>query len=329
VTVRIGCLGAAKIANQALFKPAREVAAAEVVALAARDPSRARAMAEKRHIPTVHSSYADLIADDGIDAVYVPLPNGLHAEWTIKAVEAGKHVLCEKPFTANATEAEAVADVARRTGRVVMEAFHWRYHPLARRVLELIEEGAVGDVQRVDAAFCFPLPSRRDIRWQLDLAGGSLMDAGCYAIHMLRTFAGAGEPTVRSARVKERSPGVDSYMAVELDFERGGVRGTAVASMWSVPKVVATVTGDEGSIKTLNPLAPHVWHRVTVTSRGTKRRERVAGRSTYANQLAAFVAAVETGASFPTNVDDAIANMRVIDAAYVAAGLDARHGTVA
>jgi predicted dehydrogenase len=328
LTVRIGCLGAAKIANQALFKPAGAVDGAAVVAIAARDRGRAAAMAAKRGIATVHGSYAELVADDGIDAVYVPLPNGLHAEWTIKALEAGKHVLCEKPFTANVAEAMAVADVARRTGLVVMEAFHWRYHPLATRVLSVIASGAIGSVQRVDAAFRFPLLARGDIRWQLDLAGGAFMDAGCYAVHMVRTFAGAGEPTVVSATATERSPGVDASLVAELSFD-GGVQGTASASMWSPPRIVATVTGDAGAIKVLNPLAPHVWHRLTVTSAGGKQRELVRGRATYTHQLEAFVAAVERGEPFPTTVDDAIANMRVIDAAYTAAGLGPRRGSVA
>ena len=329
MTVRIGCLGAAKIANQALFKPAGAVEGAAVVAIAARDVARAQSMASKRGIPKVHSSYAELVGDDGVDAVYVPLPNGLHAEWAIKALEAGKHVLCEKPFTANAAEAEAVAGVARSTGLVVMEAFHWRYHPLAARVLELAGSGAIGHVRHVEVAFCFPLLVKGDIRWQVDLAGGAFMDAGCYAVHMARTFAGAGEPTVERATAKQRSPGVDATLEAELRFPEGGVTATATASMWSRPRITATLTGDGGAIRVLNPLAPHVWHRLTVSTPNGKVREKVPGRSTYTHQLEAFVAAIETGAPFPTTVDDAIANMRVIDAAYTAAGLEPRRGSLA
>jgi predicted dehydrogenase len=327
MTVRIGCLGAAKIANQALFKPARTEPAADVVAIAARDRDRAQAMASKRGIPKVHASYADLLADDDIDAVYVPLPNGLHAEWTIKALEAGKHVLCEKPFTANAGEAEQVAEVARSTGLVVMEAFHWRYHPLADRILDLVTEQAVGEVRNVDVAFCFPLPARGDIRWQLDLAGGAFMDAGCYAVHMARTFAGAGEPTVTRATARERSPGVDATLRADLRFE-GGATATVTGSMWSIPRIRAVITGESGTIRILNPLAPHLWHRLTVSNAPGKRREKVAGRSTYSHQLEAFAAAIEHGRPFPTGVDDAVANMRVIDGAYRAAGLEPRRGSL-
>src|SRR5262249_20853387 len=134
-TVRIGILGAARIAPSAVIKPAQHCAEATVAAVAARDRSRAEAFAAKHGVPNVRDSYDALIADPEIDAIYNPLPNGLHAEWTIAALEAGKHVLCEKPFTANTKEAEDVAGVATRAGRVVMEAFHYRYHPLAHRMV--------------------------------------------------------------------------------------------------------------------------------------------------------------------------------------------------
>src|SRR5262249_7434716 len=142
-------------------------------AIAARDPNRARAFAAKHNIPKVHESYEALLADDDLDAIYNPLPNGLHGLWTLRALDAGKHVLCEKPFTANAAEAQTVADATASSGLVVMEAFHWRYHPMAARMLEVIASGELGDVRRIEAALCFPLPMFKDIRYQLDLAGGA------------------------------------------------------------------------------------------------------------------------------------------------------------
>src|SRR6478609_3068823 len=157
-TVRIGILGAARSAPAAVIKPARNVSEAEIGAVAARDPSRADAFASKHGIPNVRASYEALVADPDIDAIYNPLPNGLHAEWTIAALEAGKHVLCEKPFTANTKEAQAVAAVATRSGRVVMEAFHYRYHPLAERMREIVESDELGAIRRVETALCFPLP---------------------------------------------------------------------------------------------------------------------------------------------------------------------------
>src|SRR5882757_9896991 len=161
-TVRIGTLGAARITPFALTKPATKVPEVEVVAVAARDRARAEKFAAKRGIPRVHDSYDALLADPEIDAIYNPLPNGLHCEWTIKALEAGKHVLCEKPFTANAKEAEAVAAVATRTGLVVMEAFHYRYHPLAKRMREIVASDELGTIERVETALCFPLPKFSD-----------------------------------------------------------------------------------------------------------------------------------------------------------------------
>ena len=142
--MRIGLLGAARIAPAALMRPARVVDGVEVAAVAARDRGRAEAFATKYGIATVHDSYADVVEDPTLDAVYVPLPNGLHATWTLAAIKAGKHVLCEKPFTSNADQAREVAAAADGSGLVVMEAFHYRYHPLARRMEELVHGGELG-----------------------------------------------------------------------------------------------------------------------------------------------------------------------------------------
>src|SRR6202035_2695650 len=209
--LRIGTLGSSRISHPALIEPAASVPEVIVASVAARDLPRAEAYALRHGLEKAYGSYQELLADPDIDAVYNPLPNGLHGVWTIRALEAGKHVLCEKPFTANADEAEQVAAAAERTGLVVMEAFHWRYHPLAARVLEIIQRGDLGAVRHVEATIGFPLLKPGDIRWQLNLAGGATMDAGCYAVHLVRTFAGA-EPTVVRATARERSPGVDRSM---------------------------------------------------------------------------------------------------------------------
>src|SRR5688572_17489160 len=177
--LRVGVLGAAKIVPGALLKPAATNTDVEVAAIAARDPTRAAAFAAKHGIPTVYDSYASLLGDDSLDAVYIPLPNALHGRWTIAALEPGLHVLCEKPFTANAGEAQIVADAAAASGLVVMEAFHWRYHPLAARMVEIVRGGELGELRVVEGVLCFPNFRRNDIRWKLDLAGGALMDAGC------------------------------------------------------------------------------------------------------------------------------------------------------
>src|SRR3954471_6805528 len=229
--LRLGILGAARIAPAALIRPARRVADARVVAVAARDRDKAARFAAKHDIATVHGSYEALLADANIDAVYNPLPNALHGKWTRAALAAGKHVLCEKPFTANADEAAEVAAVAASSGRVVMEAFHYRYHPLAARVRELLDARAIGRITHVETWMCFPLPMFSDIRYNHALAGGALMDAGCYAVHLAR-FLGGEEPEVVSAAAKLRSPDVDRAMHAEVRYPSGHT-GSIHCSMWS------------------------------------------------------------------------------------------------
>jgi predicted dehydrogenase len=323
-SLRIGTLGAARITPGALVKPARKVADADVVAVAARDRGRAEAFASKQGIPRVVDSYDALVSDPEIDAIYNPLPNGLHAEWTIAALEAGKHVLCEKPFTANAKEAEEVAAVAERTGLVVMEAFHYRYHPLAARMREVVTSGEIGTVQRVDTALCFPLPKFSDIRYQYDLAGGATMDVGSYTVHMARLLGGE-EPDVVSAEAKLRSPDVDRAMRAELAFPSGHT-GRITCSMWSqwVIQTYARVTGSGGEMRVINPTSPQLWHRMKVKSDAGTRVEHFTRKPTYEFQLEAFCAAVLRGEPTLTSPADSIANMRVIDAIYVAAGMDPR-----
>jgi predicted dehydrogenase len=327
--LRFGILGAARIAPPALVRPAREVPDVEVRAVAARDAERGRAFAAKHRIPVCHPGYEALLADPELDAVYNPLPNGLHGVWTIRALRAGKHVLCEKPFTANADEARAVAAVARETGRFVMEAFHWRYHPLAARMLEILASGELGELRHVEAHLCAPLVNTKDIRYRLELAGGAAMDMGCYVLHFVRTFAG-GEPRVTRAQPTLLAPGVDRAMEVELALP-GGATGRAVCSMlsWRLLDVSGRVEGTRGRMRILNPWAPHLFHRLRVDTFAGTRREKIAGPSTYACQLAAFVRAVREGAPVPTGADDAIANMTLVDATYAAAGLAPRKPSAA
>ena len=325
--VRIGVLGAARITPSALIEPSRENPEVSVCAIAARDPERARRFASRHGVPTVHQSYEALITDPGIDAIYNPLPNGLHGSWTIAALEAGKHVLCEKPFTANAEEAAAVAAVARRTGLVTMEAFHYRYHAFTRRMREIIASGELGQVSHIETWFCIPLPVK-NIRWDLRLAGGSLMDTGCYTVHLLRTLAGA-EPVVRSAVAKLHSPGVDRLFRANLEFPDGRT-GAITASMlaWPPLSMGARVIGSNATLQAFNPYMPQYRHRLVIRSAKTRRVEHVARQpSSYAAQLQAFAGAVLRGEAYPTGVEDAVANMRVIDACYAAAGLPRREPT--
>ena len=323
--VRIGLLGAARITPRAVLEPAKDLDDAEVVAVAARDVDRARAFAREHGIPTVHETYEALLADPGIDAVYNPLPNGLHGRWTIAALDGGKHVLCEKPFAANAEEAERVGEAAARSGKVVMEAMHDRYHPLERRMLEIVESGVLGAIHHIETRMLAVLPQRGDIRYRLDLAGGATMDVGCYSIHQLRSVRGT-EPTVTGARTKLISPGVDRWMRADLEFPDGCTgRITCGLLAAQVPIADIRVHGDAGVLKVLFPNRPNMFKRIVVRSRdGHTTRERVAGASTYRYQLEAFCGAVLRSEPVLTPPADSIANMRVIDAVYEAAGLERR-----
>jgi predicted dehydrogenase len=327
--LRIGTLGAAGVTPAALIRPARQVPEVTVAAVAARDPERARRFAARHRIRRVHGSYQDLLDDPAIDAVYNPLPNSLHAAWTLRAIAAGKHVLCEKPFAANAGEAAEVAAAAAASGLVVMEAFHYRYHPLARRMQEIVRggpEGAgeIGPLRYLEASLCFPLPRFSDIRYSYDLAGGATMDAGCYAINCLRML-GPGEPEVLSARARLRRPDVDRAMSASFRFA-GGVLGRMTASLWSgqLLRLDAKAVGDQGVMRVFNYVSPQAYNRLTVTADGYTRRERVTGEPSYTYQLRAFAAAVQHGDPVPTTPEDAVAGMTVIDAVYRAAGLPPR-----
>jgi predicted dehydrogenase len=324
--IRIGILGAARIVPNALIAPARKVPDVRIAAVAARDPVKARAFAQKHKIPRVQENYDALLKDPAIDAVYIPLPNGLHGAWTIKALEAGKHVLCEKPFTANAEEAQQVADVAAaHPDRVVMEAFHYRYHPLAAKMQAILNSGELGTLRRLESWLCIPLPLMNDIRYQFALAGGAVMDTGCYAVHVLRLLAG-GEPEVVAACATLARPQVDRRMEADLIFP-GDVTARMTCSLFSrtLLRIAVRAIGDQGEMRVTNFMAPQYFYRLTVrTSQGTRAERVPADGTSYTYQLAAFANAVTQGAPVPTGPADAIANMRVIDAIYRKAGLEVR-----
>ncbi|MDX6327080.1 MAG: hypothetical protein QOK15_3434 [Nocardioidaceae bacterium] len=326
--LRLGVLGAARIAGNAVLRPAASDPEVVVTALASRDADRARATAESFGIPHVHDGYEALLADPDIDAIYNPLPNGLHGRWSAAALEAGKHVLCEKPFTANAQEAEAVAAVAARTGLVVMEAFHYRYHPFVSRAQEILSSGRIGEVRRIETFFRARLRRASDIRWDFGLAGGALMDIGSYPVHLLRTLAGA-EPTVVSATAGVRSPDVDRWLRAELRFDDGRTGFVSASMLSRRPRASsARITGSKGSLELQNFTAPYRFNTLTVCTAHGRRTEHVPLEPvTYTAQLRAFADAVLRGGPVLTGPVDAVANMRLIDACYEAAGLPVRQPT--
>ncbi|GAB2520176.1 Gfo/Idh/MocA family protein [Paramicrobacterium agarici] len=324
--LRIGVLGAAEIAPRALIEPARDNADTEVVAVAARDIDRARSYAAEHAIPRAFGSYDELLSDDNIDAVYVPAPNGLHGRWTLASIAARKHVLCEKPFAANADEARRVAAVAADSGLVVMEAFHNLYHPVTPFMTDVISSGELGGIRSIDADFSFSIVDQSDnVRWSRELAGGSLMDVGCYPLRLLRAL-GTGEPRVVSATATEFTPDVDGSMLISLEFPDGAT-GTASCSMTREPSMSATITGERGTLVSSHPFLPHEGNEFTITTTEGTRVASVTNESTYAFQLRAFVDAVRSGTPVVSDAQDAVATMSLIDDAYRAAGLPLRQPT--
>lgn len=327
--LRIGVLGAARIVEKALIDPARRMPDDVVVsAIAARDASRAREYAATHDIEVVHARYDDVIDDPSLDVIYIPTPAALHARWTLRALAAGKHVLCEKPFTANEEEAIGVSDAAARArnerGLVCGQAFHWRYHPLVTRVQTLVASGAIGALRALEGVFTVPIRDLADIRYDLALGGGATMDLGCYPLQWLRAFAGE-TPVVTSAHATEGPPGIDVAMNAALAFP-GGARGRMRCAMaGDVPLFAGLVIeGECGTLRVVNPLAPHVGHQLSWTNADGDHAETVPGETTYTHQLRAFVAAVRGESSFITDAADATIDMRLIDATYRAAGMQPR-----
>lgn len=324
---RIGLLGAARIAPTAVIEPAAEMPTTSVVAVAARDAERARGFAAEHGIPNVADDYAALIARDDVDLVYNALPPAGHAEWSIHALEAGRHVLCEKPLAMNAREAETMVTAAERTGRHLIEAFHYRFHPLFARVLEIVGGGWLGAIRSIDAVFDARVADRPDqIRFDAALGGGACMDLGCYPIHWARTLAGE-EPEVVSARAREGPPGIDVAMAAELKFPSGIAARIACDMAHDRTKRLhsrLTVAGERGRLIADNPLLPHLGHGLTLEIGGEPHTETVDGDTTYAHQLEHVVDVLEGRAAPVTGGADAVANMAVIDAVYAVAGMAPR-----
>jgi D-xylose 1-dehydrogenase (NADP+, D-xylono-1,5-lactone-forming) len=213
--VRWGLLSTARI-NEAILEGARQSARTEVVAVASRDQARADGYARERGIERAYGSYDALLADDDVDVVYNSLPNSMHVEWSVRALEAGKHVLCEKPMDRRVDAVEHAFDTAERGGRLLMEAFMYRHHPQTQKAAELVREGAIGELRQLRSRFSFTLSDEADVRLVPELDGGALMDLGCYCISMQRLLA--GEPELVFGRQRTGGGGVDVGFVAILEF---------------------------------------------------------------------------------------------------------------
>ena len=298
------------------------------MAVAARDRVRAEAFADEHGVERVLDGYAELIADSEVEAIYNPLANGLHASWNLAAIEAGKPVLSEKPFASNAEEAAEVRDAAAQAGVVVLEGFHYLFHPVTQRLHELLDSGELGELERVEATMIIPAPAEDDPRWSLPLAGGALMDLGCYNLHAQRMLApwGGGEPTVLAARGAARAgkPGVDEWLDADLGFPSGAT-GSARCNMdGDIERMTLRIAGSRGFATAANFVLPHHDDRIFVSTPAGDRVEQLGTRLSYTYMLEAFIARLRDGQPLPIDADDAVATMTLIDACYRAAGFEPR-----
>ena len=296
-----------------------------ILGIAARSAESARRYADTHKVERSYGGYASLLDDPDVDLVYVALPPSEHAEWSIAALEAGKHVLCEKPIAMNAGQAQEMVDAAERTDRRFIEAFHDRYHPLSAHIDEVIASGRLGTVRTVRADFSADNPfSPTSLRHVPELGGGALMDLGCYPVHWVRALSG-DEPTVARAITTPNPLGVDESVEAELEFP-SGIRATVTASMAPGVQLNSSlvVEGEKGTLSIDNMVFPSSGHSIHETVGGIERISTVAGLTTYDHQLEAVVAAVTTGAPTLTEGVDILGNARAIDAIYAAAGMAER-----
>jgi xylose dehydrogenase (NAD/NADP) len=313
--VRWGILSTARI-NEKLLAGARLAAGVEVVAVGSRDRARGEAFAAAHGIGRVHGSYEDLLADPDVEAVYIPLPNSLHVPWSIRALEAGKHVLCEKPLTRRAADADAAFDAADRAGRLLMEAFMWRYHPQTEALVRLA--GEIAPLRVVRAAFGFPMPAEdvANVRLQGSLEGGALMDVGCYCVSALRLLG--GEPERVSGEAVEGGDGVDVRFAGVVRFA-GDVLGTFDCGFDVPNRSGIEVVGDGGTLLSYDP-----WHGVAprlTLARPDEAPEEVPveAANPYQLELEDLSAAIRSGGAPRLGRADAVGQARAIEALYAAA----------
>jgi predicted dehydrogenase len=311
--LRIGVLGAAAIAPTAIVEPARERPDVEIVAIAARDPRRARAFATEHGIPSVEDGYAAVVERPDVDVVYVPLPASLHREWCERALRNGKHVLCEKPLTTTLADTQELVTLAGERGLLLAEAFHYRHHPLMLRLRELVSHGEIGTPTAVVATVAAPTAAR-DVYRDSRLGGGAVLHNGCYAIDCIRTLLGAEGEVVSASAAWFDPPGADAEVEAQLAFP-GGARGVVRASFIAQrAETSVDVIGSEGEIHCANFVAPHANGSIEVFTTAERRRETFPIRSSYSYQLDAIVDAIATGGMVATAGVDAVGNARTIDA---------------
>lgn len=318
--VRWGILSTARIGREKVIPATRQAGNCEVLAISSRDTDRARKVAEALDIPRVHDSYEALLADPDVDAVYIPLPNHLHVPWSIKALSAGKHVLCEKPIGLSGAEGGQLLEAARQhPGLKIMEAFMYRHHPQWLKARALVRDGAIGELRTVHSFFSYFNEDPANIRNVPEMGGGAMMDIGCYCVSLAR-FLFAAEPEAVLGRV-ERDPrfGTDRLSSGILEFGKGSATFTCSTQLASYQRV--QILGSRGRIEIEIPFnappgrACRIWHQ----HRGGVEEIPVEPCDQYTIQAELFARAVIDDSPVPTPLADGIANLRVIEAIFSSA----------
>jgi D-xylose 1-dehydrogenase (NADP+, D-xylono-1,5-lactone-forming) len=304
--MRLGLMSTANI-NEMLLGGAPD--GVEIAAVASRDAARAQAYASEHGIARAHGSYEELLGDDDLDAVYISLPNGMHHEWTLKAIEAGKHVLVEKPYSRRAAEAEEAWDAADRAGAVVMEAFMWRHHPQAEAARTLVEQGKIGRLREVRTTFSFPLFDHDNVRMAADLDGGALMDVGCYCISGARLLAGEPERVFGEQVVGPTGVDVDFYGVLRFPND---VVAVFDASFTLPKRQRLEAVGEEGTLVLEAPWRSDWGGRLLVDDEPVA----VPTANPYELELRNFAAAIAGDSEQLLGRSDAVAQARAIEALY-------------
>lgn len=311
--VQWGVLGFARIARNSVIPAIQRSHNGNVVALASRDPAKLAEAGKEFVIPNTYTRYEDVLTDSKVQAVYIPLPNSQHCEWAIKAMEAGKHVLCEKPLALNAADARRMVDAARASGRILMEAFMYRYSDRTRQVEAVLKSGKLGEIRHINASFRFLLNRANTIKIQPELGGGALYDVGCYPINLLGLVTGGLKPVACHAEASFEN-GVDNNLSAVLRYENGIVAALH-CGFNAHPFVRAEIIGTEGVLEIPDPFLDMAGELTLRTAHGVERIA-VAESNRYLEEVEDFSAAVLENRQPKFTLDESIRNMEVLDMLY-------------
>jgi predicted dehydrogenase len=304
-----GLLSTARI-NQALVPPLRASKRNQLAAVASRTQQSAENYARENQVPRAYGSYEALLADPEIDVIYNPLPNHLHAEWTIKAVEAGKHVLCEKPLALQVEEVDAIQAAARKHGRVVAEAFMYRHHPQTLKVQELVKSGSLGDLKLIRGSFSFFLSRDGDVRLDPTMGGGSIWDVGCYPISYTRSIVGK-EPLEVFGWQATGPTGIDQTFVGQMRFENDIL--TQFDSSFAVPlRWFMEIVGSNATLSVPSPFKPQTDEKIYLTRDDKTETIEIPGQELYIGEVEDMADAVLLGHAPRIPLEDSRANVAVI-----------------